>query len=166
MKDEGNGIVSFGSMDEMLDYMDRQEKEANERAHPVQRAIHYGDHVLRHHEGFMVFGWLPEKDEVMKGEDRATQKMLGANFERGYRYGKWFSELCPEGEWGDSHVSNLWPIRAEEFKDARDTFWDTRRIVNSQWGIQMLERIREEVTNDRGSMGAEPRLRVVDDHDE
>ncbi len=44
-------------------------------------------------------------------------------YERGWRYGEWFSEVEVEGELGAAHIATLEQVTAEEFEAARARAW-------------------------------------------
>lgn len=131
-------IVEFESAEAMFAYMEDQEAEANARAHPQQVSIGRGEYVLKPTPDFLIFGYLPEERE-----DGSTRPDL---FARGYRTGKWFSEVVPAGEEGDAHVVTLWRIHKEEFDAAMAVEWETEVIVRTDWGRAMFARMKEEAT--------------------
>lgn len=42
---------------------------------------------------------------------------------RGYLTGDCYSVIEPSGEWGDTHVANVWRLSAEGFAEAREANW-------------------------------------------
>ena len=68
----------------------------------------------------------PEKAES-RAEARSEWDELVAELPRrrarGYLTGECYSILEPDGEWGDTHVANVWRLSAEGFAEARNADW-------------------------------------------
>lgn len=133
---QGNPFaIPFESVDDAFAAMDKAEREANERAHPLQRAIGYGAFAVRALGEITIWGFIPEKHEAEPYED---------SFERGYRFGKWYSVVCPEGELGDAHISTLWPIRKEDFDHAKANGWSMETAIRDdhEWAFSFVQRMK------------------------
>lgn len=118
-------IKNFDNFDEAMDWMQRQENKANSRVHPIQHEVKRGAHAMRPHREFTIFGYVLTTEEIASAETECgadamelshTMKMLAESYQRGYRHGRWYSVVEPEGELGDAHISNLIPITQEDFE--------------------------------------------------
>lgn len=130
----GQHIAGFDSLEEMLAYMRDQEREANEAVLPEQWKITWGDHVFRLVDDLAIFGYVYTPNQFLRSNLRAGEDLpdpeiveelesIKHAFERGYRYGKWYSEIEPMGEYGSAHVVSLWPITVEEFEECERNDW-------------------------------------------
>lgn len=148
-----DGAVAYGSIEEMLEEMGRAEIRAIEEATPRQWAITYGDVVLKPDpsRSLLIFGRIHTKAERDKGEDAYTVSRLDDAYRRGYRTGRWHSDIVPEGEEGDSHISTLWPIAVEEFEEAEALNFSTQLIASLPWGREMLKRVHDEAGAEMGA---------------
>lgn len=142
----GRRIVGFSSLEEMLAYQQQREEEAQAQPLlPEQRAITWGDHVMRVVEGpLMIYGHIYTEEELVQIEAdagatdveiREELRVLRETHARGYRYGRYYSEVVPKGEVGDAHLVTLWPISPEDFVEAQQRDWKlsvplARRVVN------------------------------------
>ena len=99
-------ITFYNSTEEMLDGLSQAMQEADERVKQWQAEIKKGDCFWQETEyGFNIYG------EVIKNAYR--EKHL-----RHYRFCKCYSEACPEGEQGDTHVSVISGLLTrEEFEE-------------------------------------------------
>lgn len=149
---------SFTNLEDMLNTIHERAAQAMERLHPVQRTITAGMYVMCPVQelGVLVFGKTSSDLEILDGEVRSgashdeaiyTLRNLTEARERGYYFGRWYSTLCPEGEFGDQHVSRCWPITTQEFEEARDNQW----TLSTETYVAILERYfpeREEVMDE------------------
>lgn len=134
---------SFDSFEEMQAYMRRKEEEANANVHPRQQDIDWGTYWVRLAPdlGLAVFGYVNTDAEIRAlGEDRETMVMLRDAHARGYRYGKAYSVLEPEGEWGSTHIANAWPITRAQFMQAKMAHWNPQ--PDDKWFIEILAEIQ------------------------
>jgi hypothetical protein len=145
----GINLLGFETTEEMMGYLREQEERAITRTRPEQWTITWGDYVVRVVDGLIIFGrifteeeYLTESEVLSPGEDpaevleevRYEMERLRDSFRRGYRYGRYYSEAAPDGEYGSAHVSTLWKISEEDFAVAKDSNWKppeefTRRMV-------------------------------------
>jgi hypothetical protein len=151
----GNAVIGFDSSDEMFAYMDEQERIAIAGALPEQWLIDWGSWAVRMVEDLAIFGEIWDQEQVLGPDpDEEAEEELRQiidSHRRGYRYGKWYSEVEPEGEYGSAHVVSLWEISKDDFEVGRRNGW---RI----WP-ELAFRIRRDVTaartrkesNDEGS---------------
>jgi len=126
----GQSILGFDSTEEMLGYMAEQEEKAIAEALSEQWAITWGDYVVRFIDDLVIWGELETQVDVVEdagGEDeeetRYELEQILDSHGRGYRTGKWFSEVEPTGEYGSAHVVTLWKITKEEFETAGENDW-------------------------------------------
>lgn len=146
---------AFGSIEEAFAKMEDAERAANLVLHPRQQSINFGDYVIREAHGFIIWGYILEKEQRDEGEDAGTVDQLDRLFVRGYRYGRWHSSVLPEGEFGDAHISTMWPIMKEDFDKAGKYGWGFDEIMRADpdWFRILVDRMQEERANTRGSLG-------------
>lgn len=127
-----SNVQGFDNIEDMFAWMREREQAANDRVSPEQAEIGYGAWWMRPYEDIIIFGYVPTQEE-----QEASERALGADDEeieyqrdmladaygRGYRYGKAYSEIEPEGEWGSTHISTMVEISEELFNLARDRGW-------------------------------------------
>ncbi len=137
----------FDSIEEALDFMGKAEAAGNASLHPVQRMVTYGDYWIRfwivgENELVLICGYvetLPELAEseaahydLTKPEEKAEYEYamegIRRRHERGYMFGKAYSIIEPTGEWGDTHLANLWPITKDLFEALREAGWVKERL--------------------------------------
>lgn len=131
----GHSIQGFDSTEEMIEYVKEQERQSNADALPEQFAINWGDRVIRVVDDLAIWGHIYTWDEFLKDNTEAGQQSdeeillelegLKDAHLRGYRYGRWYSEVEPDGEYGSAHVVSLWPITWSDFEVARRNEWHT-----------------------------------------
>lgn len=144
-------VRSYDSMEEAFRDMAAHEAAANATLAAAQRMVTYGDYWFRPMQTgpgsppLMIFGYvetLPEVTELegqyydlSNDEDRleleATLAGIRDRHERGYMFGRCYSVVEPEGEWGDTHRANLWPITQAVFESARAKGWDLNEMPQS-----------------------------------
>jgi hypothetical protein len=126
-------VRGFDNTDDMFTWMRQQEQAANDRVTPDQAEISYGDHWMRPYEDIVIFGYVPTPDEQAASERELgaddeeieyEREMLADTYARGYRYGKCYSVVEPEGEWGSTHISTMVKITKEQFEEAKEAGWD------------------------------------------
>lgn len=144
-----SGFKSFGSMEEMFDYMAQATEVANANLSDEQRALTWGSYWFRPYEGIVIFGWVFPQDELER-QERASyghtpldpeeeaefayaMEHTRENHERGYLFGKAYSVWEPSGELGDTHRASAWPITAEQFTAAQEAGWDHEHLLVRGW---------------------------------
>jgi len=138
----------FDSIDEAFAWMQEQEAKANADVHPAQKRIDRGTYALRPAPEVpcLIFGYILTEEEIREGEVFAgadegelafTMDILASSYQRGYRYGRWYSVVVPEGEIGDAHIANLWPLTKEVFDAAKEQGWQLTQdqYVSALWHI-------------------------------
>lgn len=139
-----NGATEFTG--DIFAEMARQEEAANQRTTDAQRMIGTEGHHwwVRIDHPFLIFGHVPlisdtiakERSyypQVMEDEDQQEYDSIVAGmherWRRGYRFGRAFSIVEPEGELGDTHVSEMIEITADEFDAARRSGFDGETLM-------------------------------------
>jgi hypothetical protein len=98
----------------MLEFLKDAHARAGEHTAEWQQALGIDDHLLMIDRR----SWLTIYGEVIEGVDPADPAR------RLYRFARCFSVDCPEGEYGDIHVSSIQRvITAEEFEQAGRRGW-------------------------------------------
>jgi hypothetical protein len=123
-------FVSFDSFEAMQEYMDSAERKANDRVTDLQRTIHPGDFVVRPIEvggvPTLIVGKTYSVDQLVESERNAGAVLeeleyITASYKqrigRGYLFGRWYSVLERDGEYGDAHISTLLPVKETDYHD-------------------------------------------------
>lgn len=149
----------FDNITEAFAQMRAMEEEANARVVPRQRQIDWGSYFIRPQEslGLIVFAYCETEEEIVAGERRygasldeasRTLETLQDSHERGYRYGRHYSLIEPEGELGSTHIVKCWPITEEQFHQAKELGWDARLILEQHpWLADALLDLRNSQVN-------------------
>jgi hypothetical protein len=141
-------IRTFESVDEMFSWMRDNEEAANLVLAPEQQAVTYGSHWCRFFDianRVVIFGKvltqeeqretetaLADDSEADEAETEEILDTLAQSHERGYMYGRCYSTIEPDGEWGSTHRANLWPIPQHVYEAARDVRWDIDQLPPEQ----------------------------------
>jgi len=140
-------VESFDNFDDMMAAISRGVEQAKSRATIAQNAITYGDYWMRIWEDFLICGYIYTKEEMDAIEVKlgASQEELeyehrvyDASYKDGFRFGRAYSQIEPDGELGDTHVSDMTKITKEEFESAKILNWDLDDIVNTDWFINYV----------------------------
>jgi hypothetical protein len=84
----------------------------------------WGDYVLTLSGDLLIVGYIQTLEEIEAGEREEgaldeevgrTLEMLISAYGNGYRYGRYYSLILPEGELGSHHVSRLKRITKHQF---------------------------------------------------
>lgn len=128
----GDGIIAASGvgpdLDSALAAMRDRDAVLRDRATPDQFAVSWGDHFLRvTQDGLHIYAEMPTL-EWFTANNPAEHDMdewdaPGGVYAAGYRFGRHFSVLCPQGEPGFTHVAALSKITPSEFDDARARGW-------------------------------------------
>lgn len=124
-------FMEFESMDQMIEFMQKRTDEANRDLAPAQQAVTYGDCWARFDTiattGVPEFGYVLTLDEAATNqEERAS---VEAEHERGYLFSRAYSAHFPDGELGDTHRANLWPIDRAVFDALAAVEWDHNAVA-------------------------------------
>lgn len=144
-------VVFYDSPEEMFEAIGRGVEAAKKRATAKQNAITYGDYWMRAFEDILIFGHIYSEEELWTAEAelgaseeeiKEEKEMMAGNYENGFRFGRAYSLICPEGELGDTHVSDMIPITQQEFEDAEDLYWIPDAIRQLPWfNRSLLDRV-------------------------
>lgn len=122
-------IKSFSSLDEMFAAVDRAAEEAGGRVRAWQAAIKPGDFFVKL-DRVVIYGEVLDPGVRREGScltDRQLEEdanMYRQPHMRNYRATKSYSVMCPEGEFGDQHVSTIAAvITKEQFEKFREVGW-------------------------------------------
>ena len=118
----GQKIIGFDSFEELMAFQEKEERLANAEVIEEQKEITWGDYVFRVIDELVIFGHLFTRDEYMEDASANTED-TDRWYARGYRYGQFFSEVVPRGEYGSAHIINLWPITKGDFEVAQAHGW-------------------------------------------
>jgi hypothetical protein len=134
MDDEDDVIrISFyGSVEEMFEDLGRAMERADSRVRPAQTSIKPGQYFInfRHGPELPLFGEVIDISKL--GYDEETQKEIEDDYKqphmRFYRFTRCFSWACPEGEMGDTHLSDVDAIIDRElFEYYKENGWQKPR---------------------------------------
>lgn len=128
-------VLSFESFDDMQRFLAQASEQARQNLHPEQRTITYGStwvqfaDVARRH---VVFGKVCTLAEVKELEIAAGANLVAANeavdqtqidAARGLMYGHAADVFNPRGEYGMTHLANMWPIDLDVYRLAYSHRW-------------------------------------------
>jgi hypothetical protein len=136
-------VQGFDSMDEMMATMAAAEDSANAGLFPGQirarddvlNTIHWAQVVSDW--DIVIFGVTPPIAVIA---ERDPGFDIADNRERGYLTGTAYSNVEPDGEIGDTHVSQIVPIDAEVFVLAQAAGWPSFTEVRSNPDLGILLR--------------------------
>jgi hypothetical protein len=162
-------IVGFDSIQDAFDYMRKSETAANAGLHEKQKALTWGQYWVRFWDvasKTLIFGKVmtveefaqaeaeaaaASKDPMALGEMEHEVAALRQRHGRGYLFGYCWSTIEPNGELGDTHQANVWPISEELFEAAKAANWviddldQTAKVRLSnaylEWGAHQRDRI-------------------------
>jgi hypothetical protein len=134
MDGRGTFVTSYGSFEEMMEDLGRQMDRADSMVTEKQKRYRPGDIVVSDSGlGFLIFNVIQDIEKIvgenlMTSEDEDeedadedgiyTLDLYREPHMRNYCYSHSYSEACPEGEYGDFHVSQgLFRIRKEVFEE-------------------------------------------------
>lgn len=145
---------SFDNLDDMYAEMNRRTEEGNAHLHDKQRSLTWGSHWVRFiHQMqpamFAIFGRVWTREEVAASEDPEVVEQTAANLGRGYMFGTAYSTIEPDGELGDTHRYNAWPISEALFEAAREARWDIGSIGQHEAMQELGEVLAEWMVHER-----------------
>jgi hypothetical protein len=132
-------VEFFDSADDMFAAIARGVEQAKQRATPEQNAITYGDYWMRAWEDFLIFGYIDHPEalrastlELGASEDEIEyeERVLKESYDNGFRFGKAYSVIEPDGELGDTHVSDMIKITKGQFEAAKALNWSWAEIAD------------------------------------
>jgi hypothetical protein len=120
-------IISFGSAEEMMDYIEQGNAEAKQNMVSWQEAVKEGDYIVRGMPelGLIVYAQVVERELSPDPDERAyEEETIKRSHANGYRFCRAYSAACPEGELGDIHVSVMdATISQAAFEAAQQAGW-------------------------------------------
>ncbi len=117
-------FVPIDDLDVFFAEMRANEHQAMANLQPEQRTITWGSYAFMVSMGIRIFGYVWTEAEFEANERdcgaddeemESSMESLRDSHERGYRFGRWYSMVEPDGEIGSNHVSNMVPITKEQF---------------------------------------------------
>lgn len=150
-------IRTYENFEDAFEDMRKAEEAANSSLRPSQRTIGYGDYWMALYPQYdlLVFGYVFTLDENEKGERDAgaseeeweyTKTNMLDSYERGYRFGRAYSTVEPNGELGSTHISQMIPISREQFEEAKSLKWFIYEIKELSWfGEKVFEFMLEPI---------------------
>lgn len=149
-----NMVQGFNSFEEMQEFMRKQTEGANERLAEEQKTITWGSHWVRFLDLdgslLLICGYVDTLEEYLQKERDAgadeeeveyAKATLPENHARGYMSGTAYSVIEPEGELGDTHRYNAWPISKELFEKVREAGWQLGQMDDA--GVHELAAIHK-----------------------
>jgi hypothetical protein len=127
---------TFDDIDDMLAVMTEAQTRADEAANDYQKTAKIGDCYVRFEPalGIMIYGELldPIEGEREAGADEDeieyARQMYSQPHMENYRFGRHYSEMCPNGELGDVHVCSIMQVVSrEQFNLAKALGWPSDR---------------------------------------
>ena len=110
-------ITFYDSDEEMWEDLHKKMKDADARLKPTQASIRPGQHFInfRHGPELPIFGEVLDTDDAIYKETHMQH----------YRLTEAYSAACPDGEIGDTHVSDMDAIiDSELFKFYKEENWN------------------------------------------
>jgi len=124
------GIEVFNSYEELCASVNTDRERADADVRASQTAIKVGDFVIRSEEGLLIYSEImdPVEAERAAGANEGEIEYMRATYAqehmRNYRFGRHFSEVCPEGEIGDLHIVSVAAILTREaFEEFKAQGW-------------------------------------------
>lgn len=125
---------TFGSAEEMFKAIQRGVEQAKARATPEQNAITKGDYWWRYVAtmDLHIFGYIMTDDELYSGsayrgiserEIQWEKEAAKDSYDNGFRFGRAYSVVVPEGELGETHVADMVKISKAQFDYAKQHDW-------------------------------------------
>lgn len=120
---------AFDSWEEAMRAVQERKSMADSRIRPFQENMRRGDcFAADSRMGFVIFGEILEDPKD------------------GFAFTKAYSECCPEGEMGDTHLATMVPISREGFELAMERGWcDSEQVVID--GLVEADRMEREAAS-------------------
>lgn len=145
------GFQAFDSYEDMQAAMTEAREKADAVVTTGQAALKPGDLVIRHdaESGLVIYSELrdPVAGEREAGADDAeiayVTNLYNEPHMRNFRFGKHFSEACPEGELGDLHVCVVVGIMDRAaFEWFRENTWPSDlNTVRAAWHTLKVKKV-------------------------
>jgi len=126
-------VTAFKNVEDMMAHINSQREAADSRVGNWQKDLKEGDCFIRYERsiGIVIYGVV----ETLEDEDKELYNMPHMKH---FRPTRCYSCMCPEGEYGDIHVSNVNIIISKKiFEKAKALRWpnelaDVARLVDIQ----------------------------------
>lgn len=143
---------SYENIEDAFKDMRQAEEAANRNLLPAQKKIGWGDYWMNPQPNLdlLIFGYVFTLLENEAGERAAgssdeewqyTKAGLLDSYERGYRFGRAYSTVEPNGELGSTHISQMVPISKEQFAEAKALDWDLDDIRQLLWPASSITKM-------------------------
>lgn len=132
-------VKSFGDPLEMFEEMRRNKERADQQIEDWQRSIRPTAKVIRIAEmggrHILIYGEIIDiveserahynlNDPMEAAEFDYVERRYGEDWQRSFRFGRFYSPLCVEGEFGQIHLATITGVLTEaEFEAARNQGW-------------------------------------------
>lgn len=128
-----NKVTAFDNFDDMMAHINEERNAADGRVEDWQAALKEDDCFIRYEPSInaVIYGVV----EAIYKED---EKLYAEPHMKHFRPTRCFSFMCPEGEYGDVHVSSVSVIISKEvFEKAKQCGWPSdldfvRKLVDFQ----------------------------------
>lgn len=136
MDDDGPFLTLYDSFEEMMEDLGRAIQGADARVRSAQAGIRPGQYFInfRHGRDLPIFGEVLDIRKL--GHDEEEQKYINEQYAEPhmtfFRPTRCYSMACPEGEVGDTHLSEVDAIIDRElFEYYRENGWYGRRQTDN-----------------------------------
>ncbi|HUU88607.1 MAG TPA: hypothetical protein VMX17_12760 [Candidatus Glassbacteria bacterium] len=113
-------VTAYDSIEDMFKDVQSQVEKSNAAVQPWQSQIKEGTYFLRLERSFgiVIYGYV---DKLEYEEDK---ELYASPHMEHFRPARCFSEMCPEGEFGDVHIATVDLIISKEvFDKAKENNW-------------------------------------------
>lgn len=137
---------TYDSIETMVADMRAATEQANRWLADAQRRVGWGDTWVRFHivpgeDRLVIFGQVlptrealgPDGEDPLERAEREEELLrIKARYDDGFMYSRSFSVNYPDGELGDTHRANLWPLPVSVYDAASKVGWDHKRLHQDQ----------------------------------
>lgn len=132
-------VKSFKDPMELFEEMRRNKERADQQIEGWQRSIRPPAKVIRIAEAagklLLIYGSIIDpveserahynlNDPMDAAEFQFVEQRFGSDWQRSFRFGRFYSPLCVEGEFGQIHLATITGVLTEaEFKAAQEQEW-------------------------------------------
>ena len=139
------GVRAYDSVTDLWEAMQRDRQAADGQIEPWQRLVRPGQYVVRLTEmcgdPLLIYAKVLDPVEEERRHYDLTDPLEEAEFEfaarhygplwqESYVFGRWYSQMCREGEYGQAHRCTLTAvITPVEFEHARELGWPMDQLT-------------------------------------
>jgi len=127
-------VRSFSSAEELFEELRKNKEQSDSLIVPWQREVKPGDRVIRYEEGLVIYGRITdpvEEDRKYYSDPDHDPEFLSIrayftspSWTGSYRYGWFYSAMCPEGEPGSIPLATIAKVIDEAtFEAAKEAGW-------------------------------------------